>query len=96
MKRQNTEQLGSIVRRFLRSAGLETPLNEHRLANAWYEVAGAAAAGYTRKAYVSNRTLYVEVRSPALRSNLFMRRAELVRRLNAFVGADVISAIKFV
>lgn len=96
MRRRNTEQLDSILARYLRSEGLETPLNEHRLVNAWGEVMGAAVARYTGKVYIYNRTLYVELLSPALRSNLFMRRAELVRRLNAYVNADVISDVRFI
>ncbi len=96
MRRKNTEQLDSILARYLRSEGLETPLNEHRLVNAWGEVMGAAVARYTGKVSIYNRTLYVELLSPALRSNLFMRRAELVRRLNAYVNADVISDVRFI
>ena len=96
MRRRNTEQLDSILARYLRSEGLETPLNEHRLVNAWGEVMGAAVARYTGKVSIYNRTLYVELLSPALRSNLFMRRAELVRRLNAYVNADVISDVRFI
>lgn len=96
MRRRNTEQLDSILARYLRSEGLETPLNEYRLVNAWSEVMGAAVARYTGKVSIYNRTLYVELLSPALRSNLFMRRAELVRRLNAYVNADVISDVRFV
>ena len=59
-------------------------------------VMGAAVARYTGKVYIYNRTLYVELLSPALRSNLFMRRVELVRRLNAYVNADVISDVRFI
>lgn len=96
MRRKNTEQIDCILNRFLRNEGLETPLNEYRLVNAWGEVMGAAVARYTGKVYIYNRTLYVELLSPALRSNLFMRRTELVRRLNAYVNADVISDVRFI
>lgn len=96
MRRRNTEQLDSILARYLRNEGLETPLNEYRLVNAWSEVMGAAVARYTGKVYIYNRTLYVELLSPALRFNLFMRRVELVRRLNAYVNADVISDVRFI
>lgn len=96
MRRRNTEQLDGILARYLRNEGLETPLNEYRLVNAWGDVMGEAVARYTGKVHIYNRTLYVELRSPALRSNLFMRRAELVRRLNAYVNADVISDVRFI
>ena len=41
MRRKNTEQIDCILNRFLRNEGLETPLNEYRLVNAWSEVMGA-------------------------------------------------------
>ena len=38
MKRNNTEQVGEVLRRLLRQEGLETPLNEYRLVDAWKDV----------------------------------------------------------
>ena len=40
MKRSNTELLGDVIRRYLRLEGLETPLNEYRLVDAWKDVVG--------------------------------------------------------
>lgn len=40
MKRNNTEQVGEVLRRLLRQEGLETPLNEYRLVDAWKDVVG--------------------------------------------------------
>ena len=47
MKRNNTEQVGEVLRRLLRQEGLETPLNEYRLVDAWKDVVGEAIARYT-------------------------------------------------
>ena len=44
MERRKEETLGNVVLRYLRLAGLETPLAEHRLVEAWPEVAGEALA----------------------------------------------------
>lgn len=96
MKRKQTELLDQVLNRYLRSEGLETPLNEYRLVNAWNEVMKANVARYTRNVRIYNRVLYVELSSPALRTNLFMQRKELVGRLNAYVNADVISDLVFV
>ena len=40
MKRNNTEQVGDVIRQLLRQQGLETPLNEYRLVEAWKDVVG--------------------------------------------------------
>ena len=35
MKRNDAESVGMLIRKFLRQEGLETPLNEKRLIDAW-------------------------------------------------------------
>ena len=81
--------------RNLRVLGLETPLLQKRLVEAWPEVAGEAIARYTTSAVIRNQTLFVRLSVPALRADLSMRRQEFVQRLNAHVGAQVISDIRF-
>ena len=95
MKRQNALPIGDMIRRFLREGGLESPLNEYRLIQAWETVLGKAIAGYTGQMYIKNQTLYVHLTSPALRQNLQMSRQSLVKRLNEAVGAQVIVDIVF-
>ena len=84
-----------MIRRFLREGGLESPLNEYRLIQAWETVLGKAIARYTGQMYIKNQTLYVHLTSPALRQNLQMSRQSLVKRLNEAVGAQVIVDIVF-
>ena len=52
MKRNKTEQVGDVIRRLLRQEGLEAPLNEYRLIEAWKEVVGEIIARYTRQLYM--------------------------------------------
>ena len=79
----------------LREQGLETPLNQKRLVDAWPEVAGPIVARYTLNTYIYNQTLYVRLSNPALRSDLSMRRQELTEKLNAAVGEQVITDVRF-
>ncbi len=95
MRRNSAERIGDVVRRYLRQEGLETPLNETRMAAAWPEVMGQAVARYTGDVFVKNQVLYVRLKSPALRADLMMGREALVRRLNEHVGAQVIRGIVF-
>lgn len=95
MKRNNAEQIGVLIRYFLRQESLESPLNEQRLINAWAEVLGSAVASYTRELYIKNQVLYVHLASAALRQELMMGRELLVRNLNHHVGAQVITNIIF-
>lgn len=95
MKRNDAEQIGKLIRSFLRQESLESPLNERRLINSWAEVLGPVIASYIRELYIKNQVLYVHLTSAALRQELMMGRDLLVRNLNRHVGAQVITNIIF-
>lgn len=95
MFRRKTESLKDILLRALREQGLETPLQQKRLIDSWPEVAGPVIARYTLNTYIYNQTLYVRLSNPALRSDLSMMRQELVKKLNAVVGEQVITDVRF-
>ncbi|MBQ8271309.1 MAG: DUF721 domain-containing protein [Bacteroidaceae bacterium] len=93
MKRGETKSIAELVKTMFREEGLETPLNEYRLINAWGEVLGAAVASYTKELRIYNQVLYVTLTSSVLRHELFMNRKSIVRRLNEYVKAQVITDI---
>jgi len=93
MKKTDSEQVGGVILQYLREMGLETPLNEHRLIQAWDTVLGPAVSRYTKELRIYNQVLFVTISSAALRNELMMRRSELVARLNAQAGAQVITQI---
>lgn len=95
MKRSKTESLDQLIHVFLREQGLETPYNEYRLVKAWPEVVGETISSYTGNIYIKCQVLHVEIKSPALRQELLMRRSLLKDRLNNHVGAQVITDIAF-
>lgn len=95
MRRNNAEQIGEVIRKFFRQNGLESPLNEYRLVDAWTDVVGPTIARYTSNLYIKNQTLYVHLTSSVLRQELMMGRDILVRNLNNHVGAQVIVNIIF-
>ena len=96
MKRREAQTITQLIHHYLREEGLETPLNQHRLIAAWPEVVGKVVAKYTRDLSIRNQVLMVHLSSAALRAELQMRRAELMKQLNEKVGSVVIYDIKFV
>ena len=55
MIRNKPKQIGDLLMQFLRSEGLETPLLEHRIVNAWPAVMGEAVSKYTSELYIKVR-----------------------------------------
>ena len=89
------KSIGELILKNLRAQGLETPLQQKRLVEAWPQIAGPLVERYTLNTYIYNQVLFVRLSSPALRAELSMRRQELVTQLNQHVGSQVITDIRF-
>lgn len=94
MFKRRVLSLDDVVGQFLRHEGLETPLQQKRMIDAWGKVAGNVVEKYTAEKFIRNQTLFVKIQNPALRSDLSMMRSELVRKLNAEVGSMLITDVK--
>ena len=95
MFRKDVKSIKELILKNLREQGLETPLLQKRLMEAWPTVAGEMIARYTDGVSIRNQTLYVHLTNPALRQDLSMQRSDYVKRLNAYVGSQVIADIRF-
>ena len=95
MFKRDVIQIKDLILRNLRAQELETPLLQKRLMDAWPTVMGETIASYTGNLFIRNQTLFVHLTSPALRADLSMQRTEIVKKLNASVGEQVIADIRF-
>lgn len=95
MFKRDVQTVKNLIMQALREQGLETPLQQKRLVEAWPEVAGPLIVRYTLNTYIYNQTLYVHLSNPALRADLSMRRLEFTQKLNAIVGEQVITDVRF-
>ena len=95
MFRKEVKSIGELILKNLRAQGLETPLQQKRLIAVWPEVMGEMIAGYTQDLYIRNQTLNVRLTSPAIRADLSLMKPEIVKKLNAAVGSQVIADIRF-
>ena len=96
MRRQNTEPIADVIRRFLQEEGLEKPFLEHRLVEAWPELMGPLVKKYTGRIEIRKGVLWVEITSAALRQELFIARDKVVKKLNEHIEAEVITDIRFI
>lgn len=94
MKRTKEQSIQDALQLFLRSSGLETPLLQHRLIQAWPTVVGKEAASQTRAERIYQQTLWVKVDSATLRAHLYMQRQQIVRKLNETVKSQLINDLK--
>jgi predicted nucleic acid-binding Zn ribbon protein len=95
MIRKKEEIISKVLTEFLRNEGLETPLMEYRIVQAWPQVVGEAISRYTGNLFVKNGILNVKIKSAPLRQNLSMCQSSLTQKLNQAVGSQIISSIRF-
>lgn len=94
MFRKQAKSIAELLQNYLRTEGLETPLQQKRLMDAWETVTGKTVAQYTGEKFIKNQTLFVKILNPALRQDLSMMRSQLVKRLNENVGTTVITDVR--
>ncbi|MCH5169094.1 MAG: DUF721 domain-containing protein [Prevotellaceae bacterium] len=85
--------LRDVLLAYLRAEGIETPLLEYRITQAWSKVMGETINRYTRQIYVKGGQLHVQLTSAPLRQNLLMEHRHIAQKLNDYVGAYVISDV---
>ena len=96
MFRQHPLKISDLMRVIIRQNGLETPLLQKRLIEAWDGVVGELIAKYTTEKYIRNQDLCVHIENPALRSEVSMIKTELIRKLNNAVGGQIIREIRLI
>lgn len=95
MFKRDVLQIKDLILRNLRVQGLETPLLQKRLIDAWPAIMGDSIASYTQELFIRNQTLFVRLKNPALRADLSMMGKDIVKRLNEYVGEQIIVDIHF-
>lgn len=96
MQRRNTQTLGEVLRDFFEdNTELYEKMMEIRVQRAWGEVLGPTIMRYTRNIYVRDKVLHVSLTSSVLRSELTLCRERLVKSLNDYADASVITNIVF-
>ena len=94
MFRREVKSISDLLNKYLRAQGLETPLLQKRVIDFWERVVGRTVASYTGEKFIKNQTLFVKIVNPALRQDLSMMRSQIVKRLNAEVGAMIIADLR--
>lgn len=93
MFRKREESLRRVLMVMLREDGLETPLNEYRAKQAWFDIMGNVVARYTTSVELRGGIMLVSLSNAALRQELMMNRTAIVQRINNYVGAQVVQQI---
>lgn len=96
MRRSNSQTLGEVLMEYVQALKLGPRLHEMAAGRYWEEVMGQNIARLSSDVRLKNGVLYVRIHSAELRNELFMRRSDIVIRLNRRIGSNAVQAIQFI
>ena len=96
MKRRKPDKVDVVLDLCIQDPQIQTPLLQHRVLQVWSEVLPDAVASRTEPLYVKDTILWVRVHTPVIRTQLSLKRLQLIEQLNRRVKHNVISDIRFI
>ncbi|HEV3233732.1 MAG TPA: DUF721 domain-containing protein [Candidatus Dormibacteraeota bacterium] len=88
-------ELSDLMMPTLAKMGLKTRARHMQLVNLWPAVVGDMVAEHTTVAAFSRGRMTVETDSPAMGHALLVQRQDIMERLNAELGFDLVADIRF-
>ncbi|HEU5145454.1 MAG TPA: DUF721 domain-containing protein [Chryseosolibacter sp.] len=87
------QNMGQAIRELLNSYRLTTKFDEASLIASWERLAGKPIARRTKKIYIRNRVLFVELDSPSMKHDFSLHKAQVLELFKKEFGTDVIADI---
>lgn len=86
LSRKSPESMDELVLQFIRTLKHNNQMNRQRIFAIWNEISGAS--NYTLDKYMKDRVLYCAISSSMVRSQLYLKREELLRKMNDALRKD--------
>ena len=85
--------MGQAIRELLNSYRLTTKFDEASLIGSWERLAGKPIAKRTKKLYIRNKVLFVELDSASMKHDFSLHKAQVLDLFKKEFGAGVIADI---
>jgi predicted nucleic acid-binding Zn ribbon protein len=94
MKNKNEFQsIGDAIRGMLNSYKLTSKFDETTLINAWDRIAGKPIAKRTKKIYIRDKVLFVELDSPSMKHDFSLHKNQVLEMLKKEFGSGIVTDI---
>lgn len=87
------ESMGDAIRNMLNSYRLTTKFDEATLVNSWERIAGKPIARRTKKIYVRDKVLFVELDSPSMKHDFSLHKGQILDMLKKEFGSGIVADI---
>lgn len=93
MERQEAQHIGEIINQFLKLNQLENQVFGEKIAEIWQETLGDDITLATKKIFLQDGNLFVELKSPSLKNELMMKRSFIKAALNQKLEGEVVKQV---
>ena len=86
-------KIDRLIKSYIKENNLENGLENIEVNNLWYETMKNGIANYTTDLTLKNGTLYIKLKSSALREELSYGKEKIIKHLNEKLKKDLIKKI---
>lgn len=94
-KKDSTLHISQAIQDLLKTQHLKPKFDEASVIVSWERIVGKSIARRTRKIYIRNKVLFVELHSPSLKHDLGYHKTHMLELFRKEFGEGVISEIVF-
>jgi predicted nucleic acid-binding Zn ribbon protein len=95
MKKSNLIKVGDAINEFLKQEKLDVKISRFVIKNSWEEIVGKHVANNTVNISFHETTLFLTLKSAALKQELSFRKDDIINAINRFSGQKLIKEIVF-
>ena len=92
-KEGNTKHIGQAIQQLLSTYQIKSKFDEANLISSWERLVGKPIAKRTKKVYIRNKVLFVELDSPSLKHDLNLHKSKILDILKNEFGNDAVHEI---
>jgi len=93
MKRNNTNNVGDIIRKLMKNPKLADRLDALDALEVWRELIGKQLQNYIAEAKMKEGSLLIKVKSAPLRNELSYKKTDIIKQINTKLGKEVVKEI---
>ena len=92
-RKNDFQSVGQAIRELLNSYRLSTKFDETQLINSWERIAGKPIAKRTKKLYIRDKVLFVELDSPSMKHDFSLHKIQVLDLFKKEFGSGIITDI---
>lgn len=82
--------IGQAIQKLLTSYKIKSKFDEANLVASWERLVGKPVAKRTKRLFMRNRVLFIELDSPSMKNDLSLHKTHIIEVFQKEFGADVI------